>query len=364
MYALVDVHKRYGLRTVALRRLNLEINRGEFFVLYGPAGAGKSTVLNLLAGLTKPTTGDVRRDGESIVHLPPERRQAAMAFENYALYSHLSVAENLAFPLRAAGIGRAEIEARVKKIAAVLGIPHVLERRPGFLSGGQRQRVALGRAIIRPADIYLLDEPIGHLDAKLRHRMRAELKALAVEMNATIVFTTTSSKEALALGDRMAILNMGRLEQQGAPAELYERPANTFVASFVGDPPMSFLSVEADAGEGGAVLRAADGQFVGVSTGVEPGRRGLKVGLRSNAIRLVDPATAGALGGRVEVVEHLGHSNIAVIGAGADHVQVSLPADAEVKPGETVGLEIDSARLHLFADEIAVRGAVQSREAR
>jgi multiple sugar transport system ATP-binding protein len=354
MYSLVDVHKRYGLRTVALRKLSLDIRPGEFFVLYGPAGAGKSTILNLLAGLTRPTSGDVRRNGASIVHLPPERRNAAMAFENYALYSHLSVAENLAFPLRAAGVKPAEVTARVKSIAGVLGIPHVLDRRPGFLSGGQRQRVALGRAIIRPADIYLLDEPIGHLDAKLRHRMRAELKALAVEMKATIVFTTTSSKEALALGDRVGILNAGRLEQVGTPADLYDRPANTFVASFVGDPPMSFLNVSTRAGDSGPVLVTGDGQVIGAAPLSALGRTGLKVGVRSTALTLVEPGRPETLAGQVEVLEHLGHSKIAVIAAGTDHIQVSLPADAALRPGEAVGLRIDPTRLHIFADETAL----------
>ncbi|MCF1711126.1 ABC transporter ATP-binding protein [Tabrizicola sp. J26] len=356
MYALIDVHKRYGLRTVALRKLNLEIRHREFFVLYGPAGAGKSTILNLIAGLTKPTSGDISRDGVSIAHLPPERRGAAMAFENYALYSHLSVAENLAFPLRAAGLDRSEIESRVKRIASVLGIPHVLDRRPGFLSGGQRQRVALGRAIIRPADIYLLDEPIGHLDAKLRHRMRAELKALAVEMNATVVFTTTSSKEALALGDRVGILNSGRLEQVGTPAELYNSPANTFVASFVGDPPMSFLSVTARRSSDGVKLYNGDGQAIASAPFDVLGRTALKAGLRSNAIQLVDAQTSGALKGSVQVVEHLGHSNIAVIAAGGDSIQVSLPADRRLKPGEPVGMIIDPRQIHLFADERALVG--------
>ena len=337
MHALQDVHKRYGLRTVALRRLSLEIRAGEFFVLYGPAGAGKSTVLNLLAGLTRPTSGAILRAGQDITALPPEARSAAMAFENYALYSHLSVAENLAFPLRAKGLNRSEIEARVARIAGVLGITHVLHRKPGFLSGGQRQRVALGRAIIRPAEIYLLDEPIGHLDAKLRHRMRAELKALAQEMRATIVFTTTSSKEALALGDRIAILNAGRLEQVGTPAELYDSPANTFVASFVGDPPMSFLEVTAR--EGG--LFTASGAHVAPSRASGPG---LQLGIRSNAIRL----GAEGLAGRVEVVEHLGHSNIAVIATEGGALQVQVAADARLTPGQRVGLTIDPARLHLF----------------
>lgn len=348
MYSFHNVHKRYGLRTVALRTINLEIREREFFVLYGPAGAGKSTILNLLAGITKPTKGDITRNGQSITHLPPERRGAAMAFENYALYSHLSVAENLAFPLRAQGMGKADAEARVNRIADVLGISHVLHRRPGFLSGGQRQRVALGRAIIRPADIYLLDEPIGHLDAKLRHRMRAELKALAEDMSATILFTTTSSKEALALGDRIGVLNEGRLEQVGTPAELYHTPANTFVAGFVGDPPMSFLSVDVVSEASGNVLKTRTGHTIGAAPDISLGRKDLRAGLRAGSIALSAPDASGALPGDVMVVEHLGHSNIAVVSVGKDEVSVSFPANARLRPGERVGLQISSDKLHLF----------------
>lgn len=354
MYSLVDVHKRYGLKTVALRKLNLEVRPREFFVLYGPAGAGKSTILNLIAGITRPTSGDIRRGGASIVKLPPERRGAAMAFENYALYSHLSVAENLAFPLKAQGMGRADAEERVRRIAAVLGIGHVLERRPGFLSGGQRQRVALGRAIIRPADIYLLDEPIGHLDAKLRHRMRAELKALAVDMKATVIFTTTSSKEALALGDRVGVINDGRLEQVGTPAELFHSPANTFVASFVGDPPMSFLSVSGRSEAGGTGLYTAQGHRVGSAQPVRAEAAGLQAGIRSDAISLVDSSAAGALPGRIDVLEHLGHSRIAVISVGGDQLSVSLPAESESRVGDDVWLSIDPSRIHLFQKNVAV----------
>ena len=207
---------------------------------------------------------------------------------------------------------------------------------------------------IRPADIYLLDEPIGHLDAKLRHRMRAELKALAVDMKATIVFTTTSSKEALALGDRIGILNAGRLEQAGTAAELYDRPANTFVASFVGDPPMSFLNVSVRPAEGGPALVTGDGESIGKAPSGALGRGGLKAGVRSTALTLVDPGTPGALAGQVEVVEHLGHSSIAVVLSGTDHIQVLLPADARLRPGERVGLRVDPTRLHIFADETAL----------
>lgn len=355
MFAFIDAHKRYGLKTVALRKLNLEIRPREFFVLYGPAGAGKSTVLNLLAGISRPTAGDIRRNDSSIVHLPPEKRGAAMAFENYALYSHLSVAENLAFPLRAQGaMGRADIEERVRQIASVLGIGHVLDRRPGQLSGGQRQRVALGRAIIRPADIYLLDEPIGHLDAKLRHRMRAELKALAVDMNATVLFTTTSSKEALALGDRVGVLNNGRLEQVGTPAELYHAPANTFVASFVGDPPMSFLSVTARSEENGTGIFTSQGHRIGLSQTPHLSTGDLRAGVRADAIRIVPDATTGAMPAKIEVLEHLGHSNIAVMSVGPDQLSVALPSQTPYRTGQAVWLSVDPGNVQLFMAEAAI----------
>lgn len=358
MYSFVNVHKRYGLRTVALRKLNLDIQKRSFFVLYGPAGAGKSTMLNLLGGITRPTSGDIQRDGVSLLPLPPERRDAAMAFENYALYSHLSVGENLAFPLKARKMTRPEVEDRVKRVAGMLGIGHLLDRRPGFLSGGQRQRVALGRAIIRPADIYLLDEPIGHLDAKLRHQMRAELKALAQDLNATVVFTTTSSREALALGDRIAVLNLGKLEQVGTPAELYHKPENAFVASFIGDPPMSFVSVRVT-GEGKAVgLTSLAGEKI--VSDEHFSRFGklddLKAGFRAEAVSLGEAGTPGTIAGQVSVVEHLGYANIAVVNVGADQVSISLPTSTSVRAGDRVGVAIDPDKFQLFQGEKALEG--------
>lgn len=355
MYSFVGVHKRYGLRTIALRHVDLEIREREFFVLYGPAGAGKSTMLNLLAGIVKPTRGDIRRNGQSVVKLPPERRNAAMAFENYALYSHLSVAENLAFPLRAQKMSSSDVTARVREIAGVLGITPLLDRRPGFLSGGQRQRVALGRAIIRPADIYLLDEPVGHLDAKLRHRMRAELKALAENLDATVVFTTTSSREALALADRIGVINNGRLEQVGTPEELYNNPDNAFVASFVGDPPMSFISVTARPCGDGAGLYTVGEQLVGSADKALVDQPGLQIGVRANALALANADDSGVVSGKVNVVEHLGYANIAVVEVGADQISVSLPPEQSPKEGESVGLRIAAGGYRLFRDERAVR---------
>ena len=355
-YALENIWKRYGLSTLALRNINLTIPDEEFLMIYGPAGAGKSSALNILAGIARPTSGDVLKDGRSILLVPPEKRNAAMAFENYALYSHLSVFENLAFPLRARRMSDKEVAERVRAMAEMMGIGHVTDRRPGFLSGGQRQRVALARAIIRPADIYLLDEPIGHLDAKLRHRMRAELKALAQDRKSTVVFTTTSSREALALGDRVAVFNAGKLEQIGTPAEVYHRPANTFVATFVGDPPMSLLSVAPQQDGDKVRLMLPGGQSIGEAPGaVLAGMdTAVQIGFRPREISLVDAGTALSVEGVVATTEQLGYSVIEIVGAPKHRVSIPTPVDGSLRAGETVGLKFDSSGSHVFANERAV----------
>ena len=355
-YALENIWKRYGLMTLALKGIDLTIQDEEFLVIYGPAGAGKSSALNILAGIAQPSSGDVLRDGQSIRRVPPEKRNAAMAFENYALYSHLSVFENLAFPLRARHIADRDVKERVSAMAEMMGIAHVTERRPAFLSGGQRQRVALARAIIRPADIYLLDEPIGHLDAKLRHRMRAELKALAEDRKSTVVFTTTSSREALALGDRVAVFNGGKLEQIGTPAEVYHQPANTFVATFVGDPPMSLLNVVPRQDGDTLDLALPSGQTVGRApasalTGVI---ESIQVGFRSREISLVDAGTPASVSGKVATTEQLDYSVIEIGSSADQRVSIPTPTDGSLRAGETVGLKFDSSASHVFADDRAV----------
>ena len=360
-FELRSVSKRYGLRTLAISGIDVEIRDHEFMVIYGPAGAGKSTILNILAGISKPTTGDVFQDGQSVLGVPPERRNAAMAFENYALYSHITVFENLAFPLRARNMSDAEIKARVGKIADVLGIGHVLEKKPGFLSGGQKQRVSLGRAIIRPADIYLLDEPIGHLDAKLRHHMRAELKALAQDMKSTVVFTTTSSKEALGLGDRIVVLNQGRIQQVGTPEEVYSKPSNAFVATFVGDPPMSLMKVKARSQGGRLHLDTWDGRTIGsLARNADEAlirNTGLRVGVRSNEITLAEASAKGAVSGEVSAVEHLGYANIAIVDVGGDQISITTKPEQRLKHGEKVGLLFGPNALHLFDGEAAIHHA-------
>jgi multiple sugar transport system ATP-binding protein len=358
MIELRKVTRRFGLATMAVKGLDLTVQDREFLVLYGPAGAGKSTTLKMIAGIIRPTSGDIVRDGHSLLAVPPERRDMAMCFENYALYSHLSVFENLAFPLRARGTPEVEIRAKVAKIAETLGIPHLLERRPGFLSGGQRQRVALGRAIIRPASTYLLDEPIGHLDAKLRHRMRAELKGMARDLASTIVLTTTSSREALALGDRIAVLDQGVLQQLGTPEEVYHRPANEFVASFVGDPPMSFLdaTLESRAGEPG--LRLSTGDLLPLGPGWAGSIAGsaCRLGVRAAELSIAD-VTDGrhSLAVTVDQVELLGHVRVVRLLVGREPVAVVVPPERSLSPGQPLWLALDPERLHVFQNGRAVR---------
>lgn len=366
MIELRNVSKIYGQSTIAVRNLNLTIQDQEFFVIYGPAGAGKTTTLRLIAGISQPTQGDILRDGVSILNVAPENRNMAMAFENYALYSHMSVYENLAFPLKASKYSKKEIDERVRQVARILQISDLLDRRPGFLSGGQRQRVSLGRAIIRPSSLYLLDEPIGHLDAKLRHRMRAELKAMAVDMNATVALVTTASREALALGDRIAILRDGILEQVGTPEEIYNTPRNEFVASFVGEPPMSFLDVEPMMEDGRMSLRIQGSQiFLPVSSRVaqslDGSKSGYRLGVRAHELSIsAQQDDQHHTPGSVYVIEPLGYCNIISVKIGDGTVRVVV--DPTIKPNvdSTVWISMNGENIHLFHHERAIVHPVQN----
>jgi multiple sugar transport system ATP-binding protein len=236
------VRKCYGDHE-AIRDLSLEIRNREFFVILGESGAGKTTTLKMIAGVEPVTSGSILLDGLPIEKLAPEERDCAMVFETYALYPHLSVYENMVFPLRAPGrrIPEDQIEQAVLRVARTLGIDPFLDRKPAALSGGQRQRVALGRALVRKPAIFLMDEPLSHLDAQLRNEMRTEIKAMRESFGTTIVYVTHDYSEALALGDRIAILHQGRIEQVGTPSQVFHRPLNRFVAESIGDPPMNFL---------------------------------------------------------------------------------------------------------------------------
>jgi len=237
---LIKVSKRYG-KVIAVDNLTLNVKNGEFVTLLGPSGCGKTTTLELIAGLQEPDSGEIYIGDERVTDLPPHKRDVAMVFQNYALYPHMTVYENLAFGLKLRGYPKEEIDRRVKEVAELLHISELLNRKPKELSGGQQQRVALGRAIVRKPKVFLLDEPLSNLDAKLRLYMRAELKKLHEILKATIIYVTHDQAEALSLSDRIAVMNAGKLHQYGAPENIYHKPADEFVASFIGNPPMNLI---------------------------------------------------------------------------------------------------------------------------
>jgi multiple sugar transport system ATP-binding protein len=361
MLELRAVLKRFGTN-VAVSNLSFQCREQEFLVIFGPAGAGKSTTLRLVAGIAQPNRGDVFFRGHSLLHVPPERRNFSMVFENYALYAHIPVFENLAFPLRARKLPEAEIKRRVAQMAEILQIGALLERRPGQLSGGQRQRVALGRGLIREADVYLLDEPISHLDARLRLEMRAELKAICTEKQATVLHVTHDYREAMALADRVLVLNKGKLMQHGSPAEIYHCPANEFVASFVGDPPMSFLNVEYTEDRGRPGFRVI-GQPITLDASPEMPHiareknltRDMRLAVRATETTVHTIATTHhTVPAEVYVVEAQGHRNLLTVKIGENLLQVAAPTETSWKLKDTVWLNLSPANLHVFADEVSI----------
>ena len=282
---------------IAVADLSLEVGDGEFLILVGPSGCGKTTALRMVAGLERISAGEIRIGGRVVNDLPPKERDVAMVFQNYALYPHMTVERNLAFGLRQRKTPKTEVERRVADVSDMLGLAELLQRRPGQLSGGQRQRVAMGRALVREPEAFLLDEPLSNLDAKLRVQMRAELKRLHARLGITTIYVTHDQVEAMTLGDRIAVLSEGALQQLGPPQEVYERPANVFVAGFVGSPPMNLLRANA---AGGSITA---GELVLPVPGVPDGD--LVLGLRPEAFA---PPADGLPGFAflVEVVEPLG----------------------------------------------------------
>jgi multiple sugar transport system ATP-binding protein len=355
MLELRNVTKFFG-KTLAVDELSIACNDGEFLVIFGPAGAGKSTTLRLIAGISPLNKGEIWYKGKNLNGVPPEHRNMAMAFENYALYSHLTVFDNLAFPLRALKFNKKAIKARVQNMAALLQITPLLNRRPGFLSGGQRQRVALGRALIREADIYLLDEPISHLDAKLRHSLRGELKAMCSEWDSTVVFVTHDYREAMALSDRIAVMNRGRLMQIGTPDEVYHRPAHEFVAAFLGDPPMSFLDADLFRENGNICVRCGGlslpiSETLASVIGEKSPHGKVRMGVRAADLSISNsPIKPGMTPVEIYVVETFGFRNIVTFRCQETGLlqSVSSPND-KFETGSTAWLEITADHVHLFA---------------
>ncbi|WP_431232145.1 ABC transporter ATP-binding protein [Mycolicibacterium psychrotolerans] len=340
-----DVTRRYAGGVVALKDFTLTIADGEFLILVGPSGCGKSTALRLLAGLDKPTSGEIRIGDRTVTGLAPGERDIAMVFQNYALYPHMLVYRNLAYGLRQRKTPRAEIERRVRETAALLEIDMLLDRKPGQLSGGQRQRVAMGRALVRQPQAFLLDEPLSNLDAKLRNQVRGDLKRLHRELPVTSIYVTHDQVEAMTLGDRLCVMSGGTIQQIGTPDEIYNRPANTFVAAFMGSPPMNLIAGEVRSG----VLHFADAAVTPVSTPDGP----VTVGVRPEHLQLHAGHTDGLLPARVDFVEPLGSHVLvtALVDTGATdsaRVIVHAPAGTDLPAGTRIGLEMPPDRTYFF----------------
>jgi multiple sugar transport system ATP-binding protein len=350
--AFEEVSKTFG-PVLAVNRLNLQVAEGEFLVLLGPSGCGKTTSLRMLAGLERISSGTIRIGGTVVNELPPRARNVAMVFQSYALYPHLSVFDNLAYPLRIRGTPRSSIEPRVREVASLLRIEDLLGRRPKQLSGGQRQRVALGRAIVRHPAVFLMDEPLSNLDAQLRVHTRAELKRLQDELGVTTIYVTHDQAEAMTLADRIAIMRDGVLQQVGPPREIYDRPANTFVGGFLGSPGMNFLlgHLEADSG---TLAWASDGQRLPLPAawaarlGARAGDEGVYLGARPEDLRIVDQADGGSLPAEVYVSEELGNETLVRLQVARQEVVVRAAAGYEPEIGARVWVQPDLRRAHLF----------------
>ncbi|MBB3751471.1 sn-glycerol 3-phosphate transport system ATP-binding protein [Mycolicibacterium sp. BK634] len=340
-----DVTRRYPGGVVALNSFNLTIADGEFLILVGPSGCGKSTALRLLAGLDKPTSGEIRIGGAVVNGLAPGERDIAMVFQNYALYPHMSVYRNLAFGLRQRKTPRAEVDRRVRETAALLEIDTLLDRKPGQLSGGQRQRVAMGRALVRQPQAFLLDEPLSNLDAKLRNQVRGDLKRLHRELPVTSIYVTHDQVEAMTLGDRLCVMAGGEIQQIGTPDEIYNRPANTFVAAFMGSPPMNLIAADVRSG----MLHVGDGAVTTVSTPDGP----VTVGVRPEHLRLRRSHAEGLLPARVDFVEPLGsHVLVTALVDISDtetaRIIVHAPAGTDLPAGAAIGLEMPPEQTYFF----------------
>jgi multiple sugar transport system ATP-binding protein len=314
-----------GKQTEVLKHIDIDVAPGEFLILVGPSGCGKSTLLNIIAGLEEPTEGDVRIGSRSVIGVAPAQRDIAMVFQSYALYPTMSVADNIGFALEMRKVPKPEREKTINRVAEMLQITHLLDRRPSQLSGGQRQRVAMGRALAREPLLFLFDEPLSNLDAKLRVEMRAEIKRLHQASGITSVYVTHDQIEAMTLGSRIAVMKDGIVQQLGTPNEIYSRPANTFVASFIGSPTMNMI--------------AAAQSPVTAPTGAA------QLGLRPEHI-LLDAQSSWQ--GTVKLVEPTGADTFIDMDAAGQHLTVRIAPDVEISPGQTLGLKANTQALHWF----------------
>src|SRR5712691_9897102 len=365
--ALAGVRKVYDNGYVAVENASFEIADGELMVLVGPSGCGKSTLLRMIAGLETVSSGTItigervvndvppkQRDVAMVfqrsdhsphnpVHVPPKARDIAMVFQNYALYPHMSVYDNMAFGLKLRHLSKNEIDERVRKAASMLGLEQVLDRKPKQLSGGQRQRVALGRALVREPAAFLLDEPLSNLDAKLRLQTRAEIARLHQRLDATMIYVTHDQIEAMTLGDRIVVLDLGKIQQIDAPLNLYREPANRFVAGFIGSPPMNFLEGHID-----------DGRFVGDSLTV-PLSRAPRQGPIVLGVRPEHVSVGGTTTFTLDLVEPIGNEMFVYASAGANHIVARIAPQELPKVGSPIALTFDASHLHFFDTQSGAR---------
>jgi multiple sugar transport system ATP-binding protein len=342
--SIQGIHKTYNETTHILKGIDLDIEAGEFLILVGPSGCGKSTLLSMIAGLDHPTQGRILIGERDVTHLPSKDRDIAMVFQSYALYPNMTVGQNIAFGLEIRKVPKAEREAAVQRVAAMLQIGHLLDRKPGQLSGGQRQRVAMGRALARDPKLFLFDEPLSNLDAKLRVEMRAEIKQLHQRTQTTTVYVTHDQVEAMTLGDRIAVMKDGLVQQFGTPAEIYSRPANRFVAEFIGSPAMNMVDVQRSAdgvAAHGLALALSDAQRQAVQA---HGHGELVYGLRPESLGFA----AQGLPGTLSMVEPTGPETYATVDTPVGKLTARVPGVLHARVGEAVHLQWQAEQAHLF----------------
>jgi multiple sugar transport system ATP-binding protein len=359
-----NLRKEFGA-FVAVQESTFTVADGEFFMLLGPSGCGKTTTLRMIAGLELPTSGQILLDGKDVAQMRASARDIAFVFQMFALYPHMNVRKNISYPLLSQGMSRRDVRSKVEEVARILDIESILDRPVGGLSSGDRQRVALGRAIVRQPKAFLMDEPLGALDAEFRERMAEELRALHDRMGATTVYVTHDQLEAMQMGDKIVVMNHGVVEQWGTPQEIYDRPATMFVANFIGSPPMNFLRFEATLEPGAATARLS-----GVDIPIPPLESGvsgreLVLGVRPEHVRL---GTDGAYRGEVIATEYLGTTQIVTLKSPNGTLRVRAPSGQPVHVGERVSLDFNTATLSLFdagsgqamkVDRAAVRAAMK-----
>lgn len=346
---LLHVSKTYDKQQKVVEDINVKIEPGEFFVLVGPSGCGKSTILRMIAGLEEITDGKLCIDGAEVNQLPPSKRSISMVFQNYALYPHLSVYENIVFGLSVQKVDKKERERRCKEVSGMLGLSNYLDRKPKALSGGQRQRVALARAIVNEAPICLMDEPLSNLDAKLRSHMRSEIKRIQRQLNMTMIYVTHDQVEAMTMGDRIMVLNEGVIQQVGKPLEVYNTPANPFVAKFIGSPPMNLAEAKVDRTKrelsvGGMLRMPLTEEILGLISGDQ-----VTLGIRPEFLRRAEPADSGCrFKVKVTHVEVLGNETVFTFDLGGTEWQAKWYGQWQIETGDIVEIAADTDQACLF----------------